>query len=474
MATPQEKPRRAGIYVRISQDSTGKKAGVQRQRKDCYELAARMKWTVVDTFDDNDISAYQDGKVRPGFENLLAAVGRGDIDAIICWHPDRLYRRIKDLQRLVEVTDKGVVIASVNGGEIDLSHATGKMLARILGSVAEMESEHKGERRRRANLERAMNGVWRADGPRVFGYTQGGEPLEPEAQAVRDAANDVLNKVSLRSIAMDWNKRGLLTPKAKTGKKKGGAQWTNLQLARLLKRPVYAGQLHYVDDDGNPQVTEGDWEALFDEETHIALVELLNDPTRRPASRFVRLYIGSGVYICGRCGEKMYAKFPHGQDRMMYACRTKHLYREGEPIDIMAERMAFKVLSETDIMARLTDRPGIDTVALRAKKQGLVSRKDGLATLFADGALDGPAVTRESNKLKEQIAGIDKMMAEAAQRSIAATLLVDGAEGLRRHWDEASHDVRGKVVDELMTVTVMPTRNGRGFDPDLIQIAPKL
>jgi hypothetical protein len=386
---------------------------------------------------------------------------------------------VKDLQRLVEITDHGVTIASVNGGEVDLSTATGKMTARILGSVAEQESEHKGERRRRANLERAISGEWRADGPRVFGYTQGGEPLEPEASAVAQAAEDVLNGTSLRSIATAWNKAEMFTPKATTGKQKGGAKWSNLQLRRMLMRPVYCGQLHYTDDEGNRQVTPGTWTPLFDEDTHNALVQLLTDPARRPASAFLRKYMGSGVYVCGVCGEKLYAGKPNGRRAMAYLCRNGgHLGRAGAPIDLMVEAVVLGVLTESPNIARkLIKTPGVDTVALRVKRDALAKQKDELATLFADGILDGPAVRREAVKLTERMVEIEGQLTEAARRSTAATLLKDGPDRVRQHWDEASPDIKGKVVDELCTVTVKPQPGGwrsRGFDPDLILIEPKI
>jgi len=454
----------AAIYTRISQDATGKRAGVTRQLKECRALAKRLKWKVVDTYDDNDTSAFN-GDVREDFERLLADIKAGRIDAIVCWHPDRLYRRIRDLQRLVEITDKGVQIASVNGGELDLSNASGKMLARILGSVAEQESEHKGERRVAANADRAAKGAWRADGPRVFGYTQYGVPVEPEASAVRQAAEEVLNGVSLRSIAMDWNARGLLTSR--------GKPWSVLTLRRMLMRPHYAALRVYRGNVVGP----GEWEALFDQETHQGLVQLLTDPARRKPSAFIRKYLGSGVYVCGKCGGKLYAAHPHGPDKLMYVCRTTHLGRSGAPIDAMVEAVVLGVLAETDIAARLTKRPGLDTVALRVKRQTMLAQRDELATLFTDGVLDGPAVRRESEKLAARIAAIDAQLTEAARRSTAATLLADGSGEVRRHWEAASPDIRGKVVDELMVVTVLPVpedaRGYRGFDPNLIRIVPK-
>ena len=110
----------AAIYTRISSDPTGQRAGVTRQLDDCTLLAERLGWTVVDHFSDNDICAY-DGSIRPGFEAMLASINRGEIGAIICWQPDRLYRSLKDLERLVDATDCGIEIRTVNGGDLDLS-----------------------------------------------------------------------------------------------------------------------------------------------------------------------------------------------------------------------------------------------------------------------------------------------------------------------------------------------------------------
>lgn len=483
----------AAIYTRISQDSTGEKAGVERQLKDCRALARRMKLKLVsDTYDDNDISAFN-GKERPGFEALMAEIQAGRVDTIICWHPDRLYRRVRDLQRLIEITEKGVKIVSVNGGEIDLSNSTGRMMATILGSVAEQESAHKGERRRAANAERTLNGAWRADGPRVFGYSQGGkgkpgEPIQAEADAVRKAAKDVLAGTSLRAVAQEWNAAGLRTPKATSGKGKGGSKWSNLQLNRLLRRPVYAGLRVYTDDKGHPQTSTGDWEPLFDRDTHLALVQLLTDPARRPASRFLRLHQGSSVYRCGveGCGQPLYA-VTHHSGRLLYGCKpTKHLTRQAEPIDEFITAITLGVLSQTDLGQRLAKRTGgVDTAELRAKRTALAKRKKNLAALLAEGVLDADAVREQAIGLTKSIEEITAQLSRAAQASTAATLLVDGPGEVRRHWDAASPDIRGKVIAELMTVTVLPCPGRQGIlvdretgvrtvNPDYIRVEPKV
>ncbi len=105
---------RAAVYSLISQDATGQRAGVTRQLEDCEALADRFGWEVTHRYDDNDLSAHSDG-TRPGFEAMLKAMADSEFGAVICWHPDRLFRSMKDVERLVQIaTDRQVQLRTVN------------------------------------------------------------------------------------------------------------------------------------------------------------------------------------------------------------------------------------------------------------------------------------------------------------------------------------------------------------------------
>jgi site-specific DNA recombinase len=66
---------------------------------------------------------------------------------------------MKDIERLIEVAEAhGIAIKTVQAGELDLATSAGRMVARILGSVARQESEHKSERQRLANKQHAEAG----------------------------------------------------------------------------------------------------------------------------------------------------------------------------------------------------------------------------------------------------------------------------------------------------------------------------
>src|SRR5271163_1553485 len=109
---------RTAIYARISADQTGEGLGVQRQLEDCLALADQLGWEVVTRFDDNDLSAYN-GKRRPGFEAMLADMQGGKFETLLCWHVDRLYRSMRDLERLIDVAEAHrVQIRTVQGGDL--------------------------------------------------------------------------------------------------------------------------------------------------------------------------------------------------------------------------------------------------------------------------------------------------------------------------------------------------------------------
>jgi site-specific DNA recombinase len=151
-------------------------------------------------------------------------------DALLCWHTDRLYRNMRDLERVIEIADANrIEIRTVQGGTLDLSTSAGRMVARILGSVARQESEHSSERRKRANAQRAAAGQWSTT-RRPFGYTRTGDPVEPEAKAIRTAVHDVLAGKSVRQVAREWNAAGLQT----TGK---ATEWRSPMVRRVLLNP---------------------------------------------------------------------------------------------------------------------------------------------------------------------------------------------------------------------------------------------
>lgn len=84
---------------------------------------------------------------------------------MLAWHTDRLHRSPVELEAYVIACEKhGVVTHTVKAGQIDLSTASGLMIARILGATARHEVDHMIERQQRAKQRSAEAGKWRGDG----------------------------------------------------------------------------------------------------------------------------------------------------------------------------------------------------------------------------------------------------------------------------------------------------------------------
>ena len=117
------------ISTRISRDMDGDRLGVQRQETACREYAAHNGLQVGGVLCDNDISAVS-GKNRPAFRELLTRLREPGIDGVIVWHSDRLYRRGRDLEPIIDVVkETGAKILTVQAGTIDLNTATGSLMA---------------------------------------------------------------------------------------------------------------------------------------------------------------------------------------------------------------------------------------------------------------------------------------------------------------------------------------------------------
>ncbi len=455
---------RAAIYTRISADIAGKGLGVARQLEDCRALVDTLGWEVAKTYDDNDISAYS-GKTRPGFEAMLGDLKAGAFDALVCWHTDRLYRNMKDLERVIELADANrIEIRTVQGGTLDLSTSAGRMVARILGSVARQESEHGSERRKRANAQKAASGQW-STSRRPFGYTLKGEPLEPEATAVKSAVVDVLAGKSIRQVVREWNEQGLQTAGTAT-------QWRAPMLRRVLTNPRYAALVVHQ----GKVVGKGNWTPLIDEDTHHGIVAYLNDPSRTSSGLgFERKYQGSGIYVCGVCGERVRGWRPEAGKRRAYMCPHWHVRRQGETLDAYVDALVVGRLSQPDAaqLVHALDSSTVDVGHLHTQKTALQARLEDLAGLFAEGSVTAAQLKRGTAELSTALGGLDAELAAATYGNPVAQLLRTGhgAGQLEQRWVNVSPDIRGKVIDQLMVVRINTAPRGlRRFEAAYIEI----
>src|SRR4051794_15945864 len=83
----QTEPENVVLYLRISNDPEGVKAGITRQRDDGRALCKRKSWRIVQEFVDNDRSASRYArKVRPEFAEMLDLIDAGAVTRIVAYN----------------------------------------------------------------------------------------------------------------------------------------------------------------------------------------------------------------------------------------------------------------------------------------------------------------------------------------------------------------------------------------------------
>lgn len=306
--------KRIALYARISQDdrkgSDLEGSGVDNQAAVCRAKAADMGFTVTHEPSDNDISGYT-RKRRPGFEQLLALMTNREIDAVIVWHTDRLYRNGFELENYIQVSNANdIPTYAVVSGPLDLTTADGRMQARVVGAVNIHHSEHKSEQVKLARASNIAKGKRLGGGARPFGFTrtpQHKRPAiytlnEPEAELVEKAIHDLLPdppRRTLYGIVKEWNAAGHRTV--------GGLRWNTVLLRSCLMRPSNGGLQYWTDADGIEHESEIDGPRIVEPDVMRAFLRRMTDPKRRSSPTWEPRHLLSGIARCDKCASPMRA-----------------------------------------------------------------------------------------------------------------------------------------------------------------------
>ena len=103
---------------------------------------------------------------RPGWNRLTADLNAGKLGTIVVWRLDRLGRTARGLTALFdELLARKVNLVSLRDG-IDLNTAAGRLMAHVLASVAQYETEIRAERVRAGQaIARARGKRWGGSNP---------------------------------------------------------------------------------------------------------------------------------------------------------------------------------------------------------------------------------------------------------------------------------------------------------------------
>lgn len=473
---------RAGIYTRMSHALDDDQTKVLDQERISRDLAAGRGLTVAPgaVYCDNNRSAWQRNRKRPGWDRMLSDIHAGKLDAIVVYHGDRLLRQPRDLELLLQLAEgKGIRILSVAGTR-DLDSADDRFILRIEAAQACKSSDDTSRRKTAQHDRMRREGRVRSGGRggRAFGYSTDGISLYPadrcdvatrreltEAGVIGDMAARVLAGESRGSIARDVSAAGWRTP--------AGGEFTHGTIRKMLGRPRYAGLM----PDGESAAA---WPAILERDTWERVCAILDGKAAGFASATnARRWLLSGIATCGaplgdgECGAAMQVKPTKGRGRREYqqgyGCPRKgcgRVYRSAPHLDayVAAAVVAYLAGEGNPAPAAPAD-PG------RSAEWAALQQDRAETQLALETAGAGSAIL-----LARRLDSIDARIGQLREAESSGT-----AERLRRQYQGITLkefrglplDVQRAIVAATVMVTVLPaSRRGPGFRTEDVRVVP--
>lgn len=241
--TLRERARFVAVYCRVSTDGQAEQGNSLENQRAICERIARIRWPerVVQFYDDVMTGTSAN---RPGYQELMRDVRRGNVAVVLMTELSRIWRRTIDGLALLDQLEKaGTRLATVDG-QLDTTSPFARAVVEMMLVLASTESRVLGERVRRGHQENLFNGR-RGPGCRPYGWqvTEKGDLVadDDEQRVIDFVLQERADRRSLLEICKQLERLG---KRGVTGKKfsPGGLQSmiksaTNRRAALISGRP---------------------------------------------------------------------------------------------------------------------------------------------------------------------------------------------------------------------------------------------
>lgn len=301
------------IYTRVSTTSQvgGRFDSCESQAAICRDYITRHAaegWHEIACYTD---AAYSGGTMnRPGITALKRQIAAGEVRVVLIFKLERMLRSTDEWAPFRSFLQQhGCKLVSTTE---DLTEDTpsGRLKNNIMVSVAEYERLNTAEKVRAKMLEQAKRGYWNYGlVPFGYGYDEKKQLLQPdpgEAAVVRGIFDEAARLVPLNRIADRLDREGRRTRARQwssrdgSARTVGGTRFRTDILRALLRNPIYAGRIRFLNKD-----YPGKHEALVSPELWEQANAALADP--KPLSRDlfrssnVHGYFLKGLLHCAHC-----------------------------------------------------------------------------------------------------------------------------------------------------------------------------
>lgn len=299
--------RHVALYVRVSTAHQAEGVSLDAQEHDLRRYAEHHWPSLpVSIYRDEGISAFTSSRVRPRFEELIAAIGAGRVAIVAAHAQDRFTRgKVGEWEAFAALChDAETAIYTLDAGLIEDS-PDGELLAVIRAGLARRESSAKSHRIRTSFRTLAENGRWRGATPPV-GYDR--DPttknLVPnrDAPIVRELFERYDNGESIKGLVRFLRARGYeLSP-----------TW----IRNALRNPHYAGLIVHretLHDGNHDPLVPPDLFHRVQDKRDLSRQTLWRDGKTSPFGALARCH-ACGALLCAR------RKVQHGRTYYYFKC----------------------------------------------------------------------------------------------------------------------------------------------------------
>ncbi|MGQ0718688.1 MAG: recombinase family protein [Pseudonocardiales bacterium] len=405
----REQGKRSREYLRVSLDRSGRARSLEEQHADHVRVAGEQGWVLDEgAYRDESVSASRySPKARDGFDALIEDLegDRFGAQVLLIWESSRGSRRVGEWVRLLELCEHRSVSIFVTTHGRCYDPANGRDRRSLLEDAvdSEYESSKISARSRRAAAASAALG--RPHGRVPYGFRRvfdpqtraflAQEPEPAEAVVVAELYRRLIQGHSLRSIARDYEQRGIRT--------RSGLVWTGQSLRPLALAPVYAALRSHTPGrrGGHPVIDldnlhEGQWPPLVSRADWYAVQRLLHAPERKITRPGRAKHLLSLIAHCGVCGGTL--NVAYRDTGSLYICRTKGCVRITKAdLDELAELVMLDYLAQPEVIDALHagDEQGEhDLSAVRDQLAAVRARHDQLADAVAHGTISVATLAR--------------------------------------------------------------------------------
>lgn len=359
--------KRVFLYARVSTEEQAIHGlSIEAQQTALEAWAKAGEYKVIGTYVDAGISARKPASKRPALQRLLNDVRAGKGELIVFTKLDRWFRSVGQYYQVQDVLEKHSVAWKAIQEDYDTTTASGRLKVNIMLSVAQDEADRTSER------IKAINNMKREKGEVLCGSTPFGYKIEGKKFVKDPAVED--------AVAAFFQKYMACASMLKTFdylRENFGVNLGYQHAYKMLKNPCYYGRYFGVDGMTPPYITKEEYEKIQKIRRRIVKGTAKN-----------RVYLFSGLIMCGECGSRMASRVNTKQESYYYNCSAHYMKANG-------------CKNKTNLIERKIEAYIIETIKEKLDKRKIEVEQAYVLNKGRDYAGEIAALRAKMGKLKD-------------------------------------------------------------------------